>query len=285
MAEITEAPNPNINKCVRFDTDGITPPSMLYLTRDDSIFVRIWNSATGADVEVRGRLMLPSGRVVPFVQHFVPTTARALNTFTFSLAEGYLLDMCATPIAGSPKRGQCFVQVGIRRGETGNFEPTALLISDYVTTAAQVGWPSGQLRSSLDGPGFVRSVTGTDPAANANWSETVPANARWALRSVIASFVTDANVANRFPTFVIDDGTTQTFAALMQTAQGAGATKEYVWSNSPAVGSFALTSVPIPIVTVPVMLAGWRVRVTTLNLQVGDNWGAPQMYLEEWIET
>jgi hypothetical protein len=30
--------------------------------------------------------------------------------------------------------------------------------------------------------------------------------------------------------------------------------------------------------------AGWQIRTTTVNLQAGDNWGAPQLLVEEWLE-
>jgi hypothetical protein len=73
----------------------------------------------------------------------------------------------------------------------------------------------------------LRLITGTDPAANVEISETVPTGARWKLRSFRFAFVADANVANRTIVLTIDDGATTLFETSSAVAVTAAQTPVY----------------------------------------------------------
>jgi hypothetical protein len=81
-----------------------------------------------------------------------------------------------------------------------------VLLQGYVTDTSRLSFPGSPIRSSIEGPGVLRSITGTNPAANAEISETVPTNARWRVHAIRFTLVTDANVANREVALTLDDG-------------------------------------------------------------------------------
>ncbi len=200
------------------------------------------------------------------------------------LAEGFLLSVALQTSAGSPRRGQTFCQVGIVRGGELANEPAALLISDYLHDTLLLSWPGGLLRSSAEGPGVLRSITGTNPAAGAEISETVPTNARWRFYSLTAQLVASATVANRIVSFAMDDGANVHYRMGQNTAQTAGSTRTWCLSGSPF--SNALSGTSLLMVGAPeiYLAAGFRIRTITEGFQAGDDWAAPQFLVEEWIE-
>ncbi len=267
-----------------FMGQGISPPSSLYIGRDDRLFLRVHNSLAGVDVQLRARLLLHGQGVSPQLFHLLPTSDRLVNLSFFDLAEGFLLDVTLFAALAAPRRGQTFCQAGIGRGPAADFHPVALLISDYLTDPHALGWPGGILRSSVEGPGLLRSITGTDPAAGAEISETVPTNARWRLFSFRATLVTSGAAATRTAHIELDDGVNPYGRFGPNFDQGAGATFRY---NAAALGFGFLGSANEVTIGVPVttpLFQGHRLRTFVSNLQAGDNWSAPQFLVEEWIE-
>jgi len=135
---------------------------------------------------------------------------------------------------------------------------------------------------SPEGPGTLRSITGTDPAAGAEISETVTANARWRLISFRASLVTDATVANRRMNLNIDDGTNTLLLTPPASDQAATLTYIYQASNYGTVSNFLSTTMALPLPSDLILHGGYRIRSSTNSLQAGDNWGAPQYLVEEY---
>jgi hypothetical protein len=178
------------------------------------------------------------------------------------------------------KRGACYVKVSLRVENV----VVAILGAAYVTDTSSIQWPGGQIENSIDGPGLIRTITGTDPAAGAEISETVPVGARWKLRYMVFSFVCDATVISRLPTLVFDDGGNPVWRSTPATSPAAGDNSSYQVGGS----AFAYTSgqstrtFHIPIDSV--LTAGQRIRTVTGSLQAGDNYSSPIYEVEEWIE-
>lgn len=273
------------NPEVSFARAGVAPPSPLYIRKEDFLFVRVWNSdASVTAVTVKGRILDSDGRLVPFSYSVVPTSDRALTQDRFPMPEGFLMSLTVTHTGGNPQRGQLFVQVGLDIGVRSFDEPVMVLVSDYLTAANVLGWPRGYLRSSAEGQGFLRSITGTDPAAGVEISETVPTNARWRLLGFRAPLVTSATVATRRVHLLIDDGTTTLLDLASGTSQAASLTRNYN-SNLTGLPSIVDSEIFIQFPHDSILLAqGFRLRTSTTLFQAGDNWGAPQMWVEEWIE-
>jgi len=176
--------------------------------------------------------------------------------------------------------GQCYVNVLLTMA---GFR-VMTLAQGYVAEGVDLVFPNGEVRSSLDGPGMLRSITGTDPAAGAEVSESVPTNARWRLLSVRATLVTSVAVANRLTRWIIDDGTNIFFYPDDNSWQGAGSTVNRLLSSVQTRGTIGWdVNAMLPVHPV-ILFQGWRIRTVTENLQAGDDYSAPQLMVEEWIE-
>lgn len=270
---------------VEFTNRFVQPPSELYVFRDDILIVRVGNAVTGARLRIEMRLLSPSGIVIPQRFEIDPPSDRTFNTSVFSLAEGFLLGVAIFPSAGTLRRGQVFVELSLGRGSENGFIILHHLTSDYVSDNGRIGWPGGRILSSLEGPGHLRSLVGTDPAVTLNISETVPAGARWRLVSMRFRLVTDANVAaRRVVVEVVDDASQQVWQIPSRSTQAASATETYF---AAVVGFWETTLLQTHILPMPtglMLLQGWRIRTLLQNVQAGDDFEAPRLWLEEWLE-
>lgn len=269
---------------IGFATVGVQPPAQHYLSPDDHLFLRVWNSAAGVSVSLRYRYLQPRFGVLAGTITLTPSTDRTANFQRVPLAEGFLLSLTLATAAGTPKRGQTFCQVGIVRGGELANEPAAVLISDYLADTVLLAWPGGMLRSSTEGPGFLRSITGTNPAAGAEFSETVPTNARWLLRAVSAVLVNSATVIGRSPSLVVDDGANIYARLQVDILQTASQTVRHTWVNGAGFTTALGGAASVSVLGQLYPTAGHRLRSLTNLLQAGDDWGAPQLFVEEWIE-
>ncbi len=131
--------------------------------------------------------------------------------------------------------------------------------------------------------GRIRSITGTDPAANTEISETVPARRRWLLRGLFFTLVTDVNVADRQITITIDDGTNILFQFTLSTTQPTSTTYAYSLAHILAAETKVITKVFHSLPPLPLQ-AGYRIYTYTPAKEAGDNFSAPQLLVEEWID-
>jgi len=182
--------------------------------------------------------------------------------------------------AAGVRRGECYVRVALRMGGV----LVDILTSGYVSDERGLWWPGGPLEHSLEGPGFLRSVLGTDPAAGAEISETVPTNTRWRLLAAIVTLVTDATVANRRTIWLIDDGATVLWFGDDNVNHAPSTTIPHLLSPSPIRGTLNYGYNTSLGTADTMLLQGWRLRTTTQAMVAGDNYGAPQLWVEEWIE-
>lgn len=255
----------------------------LYLTGDDHLLVTAHNSAASVRIRVSGRQLDLEGQIKTFEQEFVPPTDRTSGTMLLRLCAGWLQNVTAIALVGAPAIGQTFVRVDLVRGDATPRTTHATLLQGYLTAAQRRAWPGSALESSLQGPGVIRSITGTDPAAGAEISETVPTGARWRVVSMLTTLVTSVAAANREAAFVTDDGATPDVRVPSGVNHPASTTVRYAWFH----GAQQLATVtditrqsPIPL---SVLEAGQRIRTLTTNLQAGDEWAAPQLRVEEWL--
>src|SRR3954467_4562200 len=190
----------------------------LYLTGEDHLRLTTFGGVAGATVVLEGRLVTIDGRVVPLAETHTPNSNYTSKANTFALAEGVLTNVQLRASSASLLGGGVFAVLEVVRGLTTNAQALATLLQGYVTTNARLAWPGSPIQASTAGAGRLRSITGTDPAANVEISETVPAGVRWRILTLAATFATDATVASRVPALVIDDGTNQLFSAIVSNA-------------------------------------------------------------------
>jgi hypothetical protein len=256
----------------------------VYLTGEDHLRVRSLNSAAGVTLAVEGRQFTVDNVFKPFRERHVPNTNRTAATSTFHLGEGWLVDLQVRASGGTPRRGECFVVVELIRGFTGDVQPATTLIQGYVLDTSSRAWPASPLELSTEGPGNLRTITGTDPGAGVEITETVPTNARWRLIGMGVNLVTDATAGNRTVTISVDGGGTAFAAAIASLAQTATQTTPYFFAEYGVVTAVAQVLVMVPLPTSVLLSQGGRIKTLTIGLVAGDNWGAPTYEVEEWIE-
>lgn len=262
----------------------LVPPGAFYFRGDDDLRIVSFNSASGVVLAGTGRMMTPDGAIVPFDFRHTPNTDRTANASMHAIGEGWLLHLTLIVASGTPTFGQTWASVQLVRGRTGNVTVLGELASGFVGTTQRLSWPGGTLGSTLEGPGRIRSITGTDPAAGVEISDTVPTGARWKLFAWRATLVTDATAANRLPALVIDDGTTEIYRAVSTTNHTASLTWAYNAAIAGAAAAQSASNVGLILPASLVLLAGYRIRTVTAAIVAGDNWGAPQLLVEESLE-
>lgn len=259
-------------------------PSGFYVAGEDNLRVSSLNSAAAVRLNCSGRIRGSDGVIRPFSVDHVPNTDRTIASTITPIGSGWILNLRLVASAGTPRIGQTWAIVELVRGFTGASMVVGSLASDYVTQHQPISWPGSPVRGSLEGPGFIRSIAGTNPAANVEWSETVPAGARWQIVALSNVLVTDATVANRFPQLIIDDGAANVYQSDPAAAHAASITRIYNAGQGTARLDSVSNSPHWPLPNDTPMAAGFRIRSFVTNIQAGDNWGAPQLLVREWLE-
>lgn len=261
-----------------------TSTSAFFFDGQDRLRIRSFGSLGSVTVSLEGRFLGADGRVQAIQRDHTPNSDRSAATQLFDLGEGFLLNLRPRASGGTPKVGQVYVFLEVVRGTDNTVQPLATLWAGYVTDTTALGFPTSDPIRSVDGCGVLRSVTGTNPAAGVEITETVPTNARWRLQMFSVVLVTSATVANRSPGLIIDDGATTMFASDPGAVVPASQTQVFTAGNAsqrlPVVALVQSWALPSECV----LMAGARIRTSTLLLQAGDDWAAPQMLVEEWIE-
>jgi len=204
---------------------------------------------------------------------------RSLATSAHKLTETPLHITLRTLETGV-KRGECYVKVSLRAEGV----IVALLGSGYVTDTSTVVWPGGLNESSIEGHGLIRSITGTNPPAGVEISETVPTGVRWRLIAIFHTLVTNATAATRQSVWEITNGTN----TQLRVNAGQNITANDIISFT--VGDFGVKDTSASNANQGMiggglyLNAGFIIKTISQSLQAGDNYSAPQMLVEEWIE-
>ncbi len=131
--------------------------------------------------------------------------------------------------------------------------------------------------------GRIRSITGADPAAGAEISETVPDRRRWLLRGIYFTFTTSATVADRLVHLIIDDGTNIIAKICVVTAHAADTAKDYSFANYGSTQLNPVNCFYLPLPLFP-LTEGYRIRTSTDLIEGDDDYSAPRLLVEEWID-
>lgn len=251
------------------------PPENLSWVKSQKLdlFIESFSNAART-VQVRGY-----SETEQIVADHVTSADRSLATSVVQLTEPPIALTLRT-LETSVSRGECYVKVSLRAEGV----VIALLAAGYVTDAGTQAWPNGKIESSVEGRGLIRLITGTNPAAGVEISETVPTGARWRIISFRFTFLTDATVANRQPRIALDDGTSIYYRQANSTVHGASLSFSYnaLGSSAGNMATGADLSLILPLLHI--LMAGHKITTVTALLQAGDNFDAPSYVVEEWIE-
>ena len=151
------------------------------------------------------------------------------------------------------------------------------------------GW-SSDLEGSLDGEGALFSLSGTDPVAGAEVSETVPTNARWALISFRTQNTTSSTTANRSTRLNITDSN-MLFRKPTQISQPASRDYNFTWAinttDAPTEEGSSITGDMVVSIPNYKLKAGAILQTQTVNLVTAtpkDQYSAPEYLVMEWLE-
>ncbi len=260
-------------------------PPPLWVTPDDILLLQCRNSLAGVQLQVSARLMGTDGRIETPQFTLSPTSDRTINSATQALYEGYLLGASVAAIGATvPTRGQTFATLKLQRQPAPSNLVHKVLGADYVSGTLALEWPYGRVIGSIEGPGILRSVLGTAPAAGADWTQTVPTSARWRVRGFTASLTTSAVAGTRQPQIQVTDGVNVLFTIDAANTLAASLTAAFSWvpgyPNTPLAVATRTTFIPLDLT----LFAGWIIRASTVNIQAGDQWTAPRFAIEEWLE-
>jgi hypothetical protein len=265
-----------------FNPKDVPPAQLLYLQDNDFLAFTIFTNSSPITLQLTYRYLTPLGEIKQGTTQF--TTAGAINSFNLTLGECWLISFGLQRTSGGNQSVISFAQALIIRDQnTGSGQNIyGVIWQGFVQTSSGNGWPGTPAKELLDGPGNIRTIVGTTPAAGADISETVPNNRRWILLALNASLTTSAAVANRNVTAVFDDGANKFHHGSTFFAQVASSAFEY--SFYPSLISVAAQDGVQPLaVIVPMPLrGGFRIKTATAAIQAADQWTAPIYSFLEW---
>lgn len=263
---------------------SLQSPHSFAIAGEDFLRISVLGSGTQI-VRVTGRVLDEHGEHKPFAFDLASPASRvAPATLIASIGCGWIENVTAVAVSAGTGLAQTYVTVDLVRGSSAAGGVMATLVAGYVSSLVRLSWPGSPLLSPLQGPGVLRTIAGTDPAAGAEISETVPAGARWLFRALRATLVTDATVANRTPVLNFDDGANIYASAgpNFNIAASQNAILQYADIGQGFVQ--ASTDIMIPAPANILLAGGHRIRTITGSIQAGDNWSAPVYSIEEWLE-
>lgn len=284
MAETENAPITSRGPLIDFGSEGVKPPSMLYIDRDDRLYIRSWNSiTTGMTIVVRGDLLHPDGRIRPFEFRHTPLTSGLPSLQIETLAEGFLIGLSVRGDGVAVPRGATLVDVGILRGRGVTGQEQKTLIGGYVEFNRVLSYPPTYYEPSGSGTGAQTPLATADPAAGAEVSHTVPVNEQWRMTTFRVALVCDGTAANRFPRLRIFRSGIEVWRSRSHDAQTAGQTAVYNF----VLGGFFEATVQngehSNILPDGRLQGNDTIQTTTTGLQAGDNYTAGVAWLEVWM--
>lgn len=275
------------SQVVSWQLKRLPPPSSVYITVDDVLRAAVASSQANEVVTISYRWIRAADGKLDYGQFTVaPASDRSIKVQDQPMAEGFLLSVsCKAAVATT--RGQTFVRLFLNPKVLGAGQPGFMLMSDYVTTRMAPGHPNGRILAPTEGPGWTQAIQVVSPGANADWLIAVPANARWRIVSVFATFQTDATPGDRSATIklqqpavvvwdIIED-VPPSFFASFQLAPGVAVGT----TGNVAVNGFVADFRPIPPL---ILLGGGLIASATTFVGLTDQWFTLNFSVEEWLD-
>jgi hypothetical protein len=267
---------------VAFKPDNVPPSQSIYLQLNDSITIKHLANTLFQVVTVNYRYLTPQGEIKEGAKNISPSTFVQLDTIP--LGEAWLLSITIQPVSNPAIFGWVFAQIGIVRGN-----PAAVLVpihaiiwSGYALTTTVNGWPGTPSKEISDGPGVVRSITGSAVAAGGEVLEAVPANRRWQLLSFSTTLATSAAAGVRNTSFIIDDGASIFYQLASSQAQNPSTTVHFNLVPGLPFSFDTLSHINIPAPTPTILRSGFRIETSTLGILAGDQYSLTQYSVLEW---
>lgn len=263
-------------------------PSQFYFTGEDRLRLLSANALVGARLKMQARSVGPDGTTQAHSFDHVPNADRSVKVTEHEIGKGSLLNVTVFAGAGAPVIGQTYVMVQIIRGSGAAAVILGTILGGYVTAAQALGFPGSPITNSLDGGGYYRQVQGTVPALGVDWSETVPAGARWQLAMLDVNLFTDATIVNRWP-IVRLPMSASTYLMIVPPAPVPANTVLFYDLAAALVAQNQTTAAGVLRFNAALpaegrLLAGQTFNVVTLGLTATDSWSLPVYLVREWLD-
>lgn len=272
---------------VSWQLKRLAPPSAVYVQVDDVLRVAAASSQANEVVTVNYRWLRASDATVQYGQFTVaPGANRTISVTDQPMAEGFLLSVsCKAAIATT--RGQTFVRLFLNPKALGAGQPGYMLMADYVTTAMAPGHPNGRVVAPSEGPGNVVGVQLGIQPNGADWTLSVPTNARWRVMSILAALQTTAGGVARQLNPAITSTGGGIFTRFIAGTQ-AGGTQYFYNFSALSLEAFTTvgttTTVITPIPAELILPGGSFIKPQTANLLANDQWFLVNAQVEEWLD-
>lgn len=268
---------------VGFTTQGVFPPSALYVSRDDVLQLSVHNPGTATTLSLSLRFLSPDGEVHPELYTFAPASVgNTPQLFTVQHAEGFLIS--ASLFGTNAARGQVFVQLYLKHGVgSGDTMLGHILLQGYVSADDFLGFPQSPVESALNGRGALVLSTVANPAAGAQWSFTVPQGVRYELKSVRADFIANATVLNRVPALRFTDSGGNNFSIISWPAV---VTASQIPTLTAGPGLTGVSNAVVQTVALHNNLLlgpGYVIDTNSTVMAAGDQWQNIRILTEQWI--
>lgn len=252
-----------------------------YLTADEELLVNCQTRLTGVTVGLVAYEVTPNSRRILTTMNMPLTGSGTIDSFSIRAGPALLDSVQVYISAGTVIKGEVAVGVKTRR-LSGAID---LLGSVSSIVFPSTNYPAQALFTSslgmIDSGWVDKLITGTDPAAGAELSETVPTGVDWILEVFRGVLVTEVTAATRQVFLVITDGTTTYLTLAANGTQIASLTRTYNFAHLSSVPALTGTIIHGPLQLNHILGPGYILTTTNSALQALDNWGAPIMKLRE----
>lgn len=255
----------------------------IWIANNTSVTIFAWNAnVSTTDLAIRVRIMRTHGGVDVVTFRHLLTSDRVISQENLDVGIGWVLSVQVFSNNSNGKIGETYALLTIR--DLKDVIDMQTITFGYVTQIIQIGYPTPPKNIWTEGRGDVRAVVGTNPAVGAEILEIVPTNAIWKVKSFVAILTTDATVSNRTFQLIVDDGVNEIFRTIAVNVQAASQVHRYVLTQS---GVDQVFSTPNHVISWPLdiwLTEGFRMRTIVANFQAGDDWGAPVISVEEYLQ-
>jgi hypothetical protein len=258
----------------------------IYLTLDDSVALTVWNSTPGlSSLTAVLRILRPDGTIIltPLTLSNLPSD-RSANVATIGQIEGFLVGAVIAPPSVVVSRGRTFINLSVQRGTPQNPIASLVLLTDYVHTGFQPGWPVGRLLSSVEGSGYVRQLAGSVPLAGNDATLAISARTQWRLMALIAQLTTSAVAGTRQVGCTVVIGGSVLYIGFAGATQGPSLVANYSFAAGVPLMSGQPLNQAIPIPDSLLLAPGSVFNTNTIGLKAADQWTAIAATVEEWID-
>lgn len=253
----------------------------LYLTPDEELVVTAQTRLTGITLGMIAYEVSHEQRRLLTRMQMPLTGGGTIDTFRIRAGSALLDTANVYVLSGTVQHGEvaCHLSVEKTSGSERFIGYTSNVVFPDTNTPGGV-FPRVEPSLADDG-WYSRTITGADPSAGAEVSQTVPTGLDWRLLSFRTTLVTDANVANRQVFLTFTDGVVTYQRWPANATQAASLSYTYIWGHGSSVPALTGLFAFGPLVQQCPLVSGIVINTSTTDIQVGDNFTSPFIHVLE----